>query len=39
MLSADTLKDYHASPETEFMWWGKNFFVPYFIIHAAFVAF
>ena len=36
MFPADTLKAYHDSTKTDFMWWGKNFVGPYFSIHSAF---
>ena len=36
MFPDDTLKASHASTKTDFMWQGKNYFGPYFNIHAAF---
>ena len=39
MLPADTVETSYASIKKEFMWRGKNFVVPYFIIHAAFDTF
>ena len=32
----DIVKAYHVSNSTEFMWWGWNLDVSYFIIHLAF---
>ena len=39
MFPADILNAYHASTNMEFMWWGRNFVIPYFRIHACFATF